>query len=148
MLPVTMPPCIFCSKSYNRLHQGTPYRTRFGMTRSSEARRIAVPIFNGRVSPVLDTCTQLCMVESSGASPAANRTLPMKSSSIYERSGEMIKYGVQIIICGAVSEAFYNLLTEAGIDLVCGVTGDVDEVIAAHRNGTLNQPRFRMPGTE
>jgi predicted Fe-Mo cluster-binding NifX family protein len=60
----------------------------------------------------------------------------------------MIKYGVQIIICGAVSEAFYNLLTEAGIDLVCGVTGDVDEVIAAHRNGTLNQPRFRMPGTE
>lgn len=72
----------------------------------------------------------------------------MKSSSIYERTGEMITYGVQIIICGAVSEAFYNLLKEAGIDLVCGVAGDVDEVVAAHRNGTLSQPRFRMPGAE
>jgi hypothetical protein len=32
--------------------------------------------------------------------------------------------------------------------LVCGITGAVDEVLAAHRNGTLGQDRFRMPGSE
>jgi predicted Fe-Mo cluster-binding NifX family protein len=107
-----------------------------------------VPTFNGRVSPVLDTCRELCVLEASGKLGVAKRTIPMKAGSIYERAGEIKKLGICVIICGAVSEAFYNLLREAGIELVCGITGDIDEVVAAHRNGTLGQPRFRMPGSE
>jgi predicted Fe-Mo cluster-binding NifX family protein len=100
------------------------------------------------VSPVLDTCTQLCVLESSGGQDVANRTIPIKTTSIFERAGEIKKLCIRVIICGAVSEAFYNLLREAGVELVCGITGDVDEVLAAHRDGTLGQDRFRMPGSE
>ena len=97
---------------------------------------------------MLDTCTQLCILEPSGKHGGANRTIPIKAASIFERAGEIRKLGIRVIICGAVSEAFYNLLSEAGINLICGITGDIDEVVAAHRNGTLGQPRFRMPGSE
>lgn len=100
------------------------------------------------MSPVLDTCKQLCVLESGGGQAVANRTIPIRAASIFERAGEIKKLGIRVIICGAVSEAFYNLLREAGIDLVCGITGDVDEVLAAHRDGTLGQDRFRMPGSE
>jgi len=141
-------PCIFCSKSYHRLSQPEPPRELFGARPASEFLRTAVPVFNGRVSPVLDTCTQLYLLESSGKQCTASRRVPMKGMSIFERAGEIKKIGIQVIICGAVSEAFYHLLSEADIDLVCGITGDIDEVVAAHRNGTLGHARFRMPGSE
>jgi predicted Fe-Mo cluster-binding NifX family protein len=141
-------PCIFCSKSYQRLSQSEPAGGLLAADPAPEPLRTAVPTFNGRVSPVLDTCKKLCVLETGGKQGMAKRTIPMKAGSIYERAGEIKKLGIRVVICGAVSEAFYNLLREAGIDLVCGITGDIDEVVAAHRNGTLNHPRFRMPGSE
>jgi hypothetical protein len=141
-------PCIFCSKTHHRLSQPEPAGGLFAVSPAPESLRTAVPTFNGRVSPVLDTCRELCVLEAGGKPGVTKRTIPMKSGSIYERTGEIRRLGIRVIICGAVSEAFYNLLREAGIDLVCGITGDIDEVVAAHRNGTLNQPRFRMPGSE
>jgi predicted Fe-Mo cluster-binding NifX family protein len=115
---------------------------------SSEIGRIALPIFIGRVSPVLDTCDQLFMLESSDKEQVAHRTVTMKGLSIYERTCEIQKLGIRLIICGAVSESFYNLLRETGINVRCGISGDVDEVIQAYRNGKLDQPRFRMPGAD
>jgi predicted Fe-Mo cluster-binding NifX family protein len=141
-------PCIFCPKSYHRALQTVPPLESFGARHSAGILRTAIPTFNGRVSPVLDTCTQLLVVESSEKERAVNRTVPMKGASIFERAGELKRLELRVIICGAVSEAFYNLLREAGIDLVCGITGDIDEVVAAFRNGTLGHPRFRMPGSE
>lgn len=70
----------------------------------------------------------------------------MKSSSIFDRVAEIQKLRIGVIICGAVSDHFYNLLRKADIDLVCGITGDIDDVIGAYFKETLNQPRFRMPG--
>jgi hypothetical protein len=148
--PVAMPMhrCIFCSKSLSRPGPAAPPQGYSSLPRQPEARRIAVPAFNGRVSPVLDSCTQLYLPPSSGASYTANGVLPMTGGSIFERAGEIRKHGIGVIICGAVSEAYYNLLREAGIELVCGVAGDIDEVVAAYRSGILGQARFRMPGSE
>lgn len=140
-------PCIFCSKTYDRLPQAVPARG-FAPAYRGEFVRTAVPTFNGRVSPVLDTCKQLCVLEPGGRKGAVYRTIPMKAASIFERANEIKKLGIRVIICGAVSEAFFNLLREAGIEMVCGITGDIDEVVAAHRNGNLGQARFRMPGSE
>ena len=110
--------------------------------------RTAIPIFMGRVSPVLDTCTQFGLLEPGRNHEIVRRTVPVKGNSIYERAGEIKKLGVGVIICGAVSDAFFNLLKEMGIDLVCGITGNVEEVIEAYAKGALVQGRFRMPGSE
>jgi predicted Fe-Mo cluster-binding NifX family protein len=110
--------------------------------------RTALPVFMGRVSPVLDTCGQLFMLEPDDNQQAAQRAISMKGFSIYERTCQIQKLGIRFIICGAVSDSFYNLLREAGIDLRCGISGDIDEVIQAYRNGKLDQPRFRMPGSD
>ena len=76
------------------------------------------------------------------------RTVPMKGSSIYERASEMKKLGIQFIICGAVSQSYYNLLKEIGIEVYCGINGEIEAVFKAYRDGKLNQPRFRMPGSD
>lgn len=102
----------------------------------------------GRVSPVLDTCTLLGILELGRKQEIVRRTIPVQGKSIFERAEEIKKLGIGVIICGAVSDAFYNLLKESDIDLVCGITGDIEEVIEAYRNGTLAQARFRMPGSD
>jgi predicted Fe-Mo cluster-binding NifX family protein len=119
-----------------------------GQAGSKEFPRTAIPVFMGRVSPVLDTCTQIGILEPDRNQEIVHRTVPVKSNSIYERTDEIKKLGVGVVICGAVSDAFFNLLRENDIDLVCGITGDIEEVIDAYRNGTLTQARFRMPGSE
>lgn len=119
-----------------------------GQARYEGYPRAAIPVFMGRVSPVLDSCTQLGLLESSRNQETACRTISMKSSSIFERADEIKRLGIGVIICGAVSDAFFNLLKEGDVRLVCGITGDIEDVIDAYRNGTLTQARFRMPGSE
>lgn len=116
------------------------------MDHSTPSPRIAVPVFRGRVSPVLDNCTQLRILESGGKDATDSPAIPMKNASLFERADEIHQLGIGLIICGAVSDSFYNLLRQAGIDLICGITGDIDEVIDAYWRGMLEQPRFRMPG--
>ena len=140
--------CIFCPKAHNRLSQGSMLLHGSGQAGSKEFPRTAIPVFMGRVSPVLDTCTQIGILEPDRNQEIVHRTVPVKSNSIYERTDEIKKLGVGVVICGAVSDAFFNLLRENDIDLVCGITGDIEEVIDAYRNGTLTQARFRMPGSE
>jgi len=108
----------------------------------------AIPVFRGRISPVLDTCTQLTLLLPSRKQPSPRSTVALKNNSIFERADEIKSLGVGVVICGAVSSAFYNLLIKKGIELVCGITGDIEEVIAAYRSGTLSNVRFRMPGAE
>ncbi|MBE0568292.1 MAG: NifB/NifX family molybdenum-iron cluster-binding protein [Deltaproteobacteria bacterium] len=110
--------------------------------------RTAIPVFMGRVSPVLDTCTRLCILESGEKRGIARRTIPMQGNSLVGRAEEIKKHGVCVVICGAVSDPFYNLLKERRIDMVCGITGDIDEVVKAYRKGKLAQSRFRMPGAD
>jgi len=141
-------PCIFCPKTYNNLPQGSMPPPTSGQLSSKGFPRIAIPVFMGRVSPVLDTCTQLGLLEPSRNQEIACQTIPVKGSSIFERADQIKKLGVDLIICGAVSDAFFNILKEGGLDLFCGITGDIEEVIEAYRNGTLAQARFRMPGSE
>ncbi len=119
-----------------------------GAAGSSGNRHAAVPVFMGRVSPVLDACTQLVLLELGGKRETACREVHITGASIFERACQMQKLGIGVIICGTVSDAFYNLLRGDGIDLVCGIAGDVDDVIDAYFNGSLDQPRFRMPGFE
>lgn len=140
--------CIFCPKAHNHLAQGSMPLPASGRALSAGFPRTAIPVFMGRVSPVLDTCTQLGLLEPGRKRKITCQTIPVKGKSIFERADEIKKLGVLVVICGAVSDALYNLLKESNIDLVCGITGDIEEVIDAYRNRTLTQARFRMPGSE
>jgi len=88
------------------------------------------------------------ILESGGKQGTPHRMIPMKGASIFERAREIQGLGIAVVICGAVSNAFFNLLREAEIDLICGICGDIDDVIDTYLKGTLDQPRFRMPGSD
>lgn len=138
-------PCIFCPKAQDFPPLGSMPAS--GRRRSPGFPRTAIPVFRGRVSPVLDACTRLVILEPDRKRQIGRRTVPVKGNSIYERAGEIKKLKIEVVICGAVSGAFFNLLKTSDIHLVCGISGDVEEVAEAYRKGTLVQARFRMPGS-
>jgi predicted Fe-Mo cluster-binding NifX family protein len=108
--------------------------------------RTAVPVFMNRVSPVLDTCTRLCILNPGAGGRIRRKTTAVRGKTLLERAEEFRRHGVAVVVCGAVGSVLYNLLTERRVEIVCGITGDIEEVIEAYIGGTLSQERFRMPG--
>ena len=108
--------------------------------------RTAVPVFMNRVSPVLDTCTRLCILDPGRGGRVRRKTAAVRGKTLLERAEEIRGHGVAVVVCGAVGGVFHNLLAERRVEIVCGITGDIEEVIEAYLGGTLSQARFRMPG--
>jgi predicted Fe-Mo cluster-binding NifX family protein len=108
--------------------------------------RIAVPIFRKRVSPVLDSCRRLLIIEVEGSREVERHEVYLNAFSLPERLYWMKKAKINVIICCAVTDVLDKMIQSAGIALVCGIIGDVDQVIEAFFSNGLDAPRFQMPG--
>jgi len=108
--------------------------------------KIAVPIWNNRISPLFDTACRVLIwsVERGRNGEWEEHNLqglipPMKVRKVKE-------LGADILICGAVSNPIACLVESAGIELVPWVSGPVGEVLEAFQAGQLDRPRYFMPG--
>lgn len=108
--------------------------------------RIAIPIFQYRVSPVLDTCTRLLIIDYEGQAEIDRREVVFDMYSSSERLEIVKKLNTDAIICCGISERFDRMLKAAGIRLICGIAGDVQQVANAFLYNRLDAPCFRMPG--
>lgn len=109
--------------------------------------RIAIPVFMDRVSPVLDTCTKIILVEFDQNHEICRTTIGVTGTTPFERVSFFKMVGVQTIICSALSDSFHRMLRDAKIDVVCGVAGDAEEIIKAYISDSLHQKKFQMPGS-
>ena len=108
--------------------------------------RVAIPIFHNRVSPVLDTCTRLLIIDFDGKVEIERREVSFDLYSQSERFEILKKLNPDAIICCGISEVFDKMLQSAGIRLICGIAGDVEEVAEAFLWNRIDGSRFRMPG--
>jgi predicted Fe-Mo cluster-binding NifX family protein len=107
---------------------------------------IAVPIFKSRISPVFDTCTRLLLIEFEDGREITRKELDLDRFSFRERQKVLENNDVAVVICGGISDVFHAILSNSNILLICGICGNVDEVIKAHFEGQLDNPCFFMPG--
>jgi predicted Fe-Mo cluster-binding NifX family protein len=107
---------------------------------------LAIPVFNSRVSPVFDTCTRLLLIELEAGREVTRKEFDLDNFSFRERMRILEKNAVNVIICGGISDVFHAILSNSNILLVCGICGNVEEVINAHIDGRLDDPCFFMPG--
>jgi predicted Fe-Mo cluster-binding NifX family protein len=110
------------------------------------AMKIAMPVWNGRVSPVMDTATSLFITAREAGKEDLNYTMPLPHSGIYHRAMFMAGLKIDTLICGAISRPFEELLTRNGIRIYPWVSGEINEVLAAFWNGNLANREFRLPG--
>ena len=108
--------------------------------------RIAVPIWENKVSPVLDTAGKLLILETQDQKKVRRTEAFLRGQEISKRCLSIQELEIDVLICGAVSRPFSERLTAAGIDVIPGISGGVEEIVAAYFGGTLHQPKYLMPG--
>ena len=108
--------------------------------------RIIIPIWEDKVSPVLDTASKLLILDTSDGERISRTETLLDEQDISRRCFRIKKLGADIIICGAVSRPFSERLKASGIRMIQGISGKTEEILNAYFNGNLQQPKFLMPG--
>lgn len=110
--------------------------------------KIAVTIWEDRISPVFDASRRLLIVDIEKAG-IGERSLLMFDP---ERPSGLVKtlanLGVEVLICGAISQLPATIINAADITLMPFITGKVDRVLAAFARGEALEPTFLMPGCQ
>jgi len=108
--------------------------------------RVAIPIFRSRVSPIFDSSTRVMLVDIEHNNEIERSEIYLDELSKTERVTILQKLKVKTIICSGISDMLQNMLQSEKINLVTGIAGEIDQVVAAFLSERLNEPQFHMPG--
>lgn len=108
--------------------------------------RVAIPIWENKISPVLDTASKLMVVEVGVLDDASRFEIAFVKEDIASRCALVRNLDIDVIICGAVSRSFSSMLTASGVQMIPGISGPVEKVLAAYLDGRLESAGFFLPG--
>ena len=108
--------------------------------------KVALTVWENRVSPVFDCAQRLLIVDINKRSETGRQLEPFHWQSPYSRASRLSALGVEVLICGAVSEQFANIIDTCGVRMIPFVAGNVDEVLDAYLENRLDDEKFLMPG--
>ncbi|MDY7110171.1 MAG: NifB/NifX family molybdenum-iron cluster-binding protein [Planctomycetota bacterium] len=108
--------------------------------------RIALPIWEDRISPVFDVAAHVLIVDADRQTERSRQERRLTAGAPHERVETLLAWGVDVLICGAISRVIEQLLRARQVRVVSRICGDVDEVLAAFLADGLEAPRFRLPG--
>lgn len=108
--------------------------------------KIAIPTWNGRVSPVMDTARQLMIVEQSKGHEMSKTVVEVPVMGVSNLARFLTSLHIDVLICGAISHQLEQMLVATGMKSYPWCGGDVDEIIAAYSGGFLHSEDFLLPG--
>ncbi len=111
-----------------------------------DTMRVGIPIWNGRVSPVLDTAERDVVVDTEAATEGVRKEVTLAPQRLPLRTTRIADLRLDLLVCGAVSRPLADMLAAAGVRLEPWISGDVEDVLEALMAGKLDRPRYRMPG--
>ena len=108
--------------------------------------RVAIPHWQGRVSPVFDVAGNVLLVDVADGKEQARQNVAVEAEQPQARASLLAGHGAAVLICGAISWPLEMALASAGIEVIPQTCGDIEQVLAAFVNGQLQQDAFLMPG--
>ncbi len=108
--------------------------------------RIAFPIKDKYLATVLDFSSSLLVVDIENGQVKKKHETDFNYVLLPLRANKLKDLKVNTIICGAVSNSLSMMIWHLGINIINGITGNVDQVIDAYINERLYEPKYLMPG--
>jgi len=108
--------------------------------------KIAIPHHLGYVSPVFDVARNILAVSVRDGQGQERNEVALETADPFLRAQELKNFGVDIVVCGAISRPHEMALLAKGIEVLHSVCGPLEEVLSAALQGTLKDARFIMPG--
>jgi predicted Fe-Mo cluster-binding NifX family protein len=108
--------------------------------------RVGIPIFESRVSPVLDACNRMLVIDIEGERAIARREIVLEKIDLNQRIEVFARWGIQKIICSGISDLMCKYLAAKNIMLISGIAGELEKIIEACICNRLDDVCFSMPG--
>ncbi|NNL78380.1 MAG: hypothetical protein HKO68_18770, partial [Desulfobacterales bacterium] len=106
----------------------------------------ALTVWENRISPVFDSSHKLLVVQIEN-NKIANRHLEPFNPNLPSHFADRLEaIGVEILICGAISQLPAYIIEVIGIELIPFITGNTDEVLERLAKNQPIVPEFLMPG--
>ena len=105
--------------------------------------KIAIPVWDDRVSPVFDVARSIRVVDivDGAVVDVSNRELESE-----QRTATLVKLGVDLVVCSAISIPLESTLWVSGVEVIPDTCGNAEEIIQALASGDRTLVRFRSPG--
>lgn len=108
--------------------------------------RVAIPVFESRVSPVLDSCQRMVVIDIKGGCEIRRQEIVLEKMPLNQRLDLFTRWGIRKIICAGVSDVMCRFLSGIEVALISGVAGDIENIINAYICDRLDESCFIMPG--
>lgn len=98
---------------------------------------IAMPIFEERISPLLDVSERFVLYEINDGAVTQKVIISINAENERVRMLRLKELGVGVIISGAVSRYMCHIISETGIRHIPWISGPVDVAINSYINDSL-----------
>ena len=96
--------------------------------------KVAIPQWNGRVSPVFDVAGSLLLVEVADGEELRRQEGPLTATGPLSRARQVVQFGAEVLICGAISLPLEAALASTGMQVIPYTCGSVEQVLGAFIN--------------
>lgn len=108
--------------------------------------KVAISHWQNRISPVLDASENFLIVEISDHQPVESNHVSLSNQSPVERVQYLKTSGCTVLLCGAASGWCRQQYFTHGIEVISWLRGNVDRILRAFLDGSLQQDEHIMPG--
>ena len=108
--------------------------------------RIGITVWGNIISPVFDAARTMLVADVHTDGIVNKEKYWLHAGSPVLQVETLRRTGVNVLICGAISEVPANMIEGAGIRLIPFIRGNVEEVLNAYLRQQLPTPDFMMPG--
>jgi len=108
--------------------------------------KIALTVWDERISPVFDSAHTFLIVDIKNEKIKKISYKSFDPQQEYRFAEDLNRLGVEVLICGAISEVHSILIEASSIHLIPFIGGNVNEIIGSYAKGNSLSPCFLMPG--
>lgn len=108
--------------------------------------RTAIPVADGRISPVFDVARRLLLVDIESGREVRRTVEVLEEPELAARARRVAELGADVLICGAISRPLEAMLISAKVEVIPQTCGPVEEVLRAFASGRLTEQAFVIPG--
>jgi predicted Fe-Mo cluster-binding NifX family protein len=110
--------------------------------------KIAIPLFETRISPRFDCAPSLLLIttDDKAREIIERNEMVFQNINYIERINQLKTAGVDVVICGGISNEMQELFYRKNIGVIPWVTGDVKKALRLFMQGKLMPGAILCPG--
>ncbi len=108
--------------------------------------RVAIPVWSGRISPVLDSAQHLVCIDFDSSGEQKREFHDWRRCSFCGRMLAVVDLGIDVMLCGSLSRPCLWMLKARGVEVRPFLCGDYEAVVDVWRDHPESMALFNMPG--